>query len=81
MGAPGDPARGLGKALLLGGDHDDELAPPRQQVLQLAQVRIGHRSRRRTHRLGDMRDDPRVDRVGLGQLPERLGEAANLPRV
>jgi hypothetical protein len=69
-------AFGLGEALFLGIDHDDELAPAGEQFVQLDQRLVRQRARRRAHRLGEMGDHPGVagctlaPSAGFGRTPK-----------
>ena len=61
--------------------HLDHLAPPCCQGAQLLRRLIGQRPQRRAHPFGKQRDDRRIQRVGLGQLPAGPCKVADLARI
>ncbi len=72
---------GFAEALLLGVDHDHELAASREQLAQAQRERIGHRLRLGPDGIGEMGDDAGIDGVGLGEPADRAGEFAHLTWV
>ena len=68
-------------ALAFGPDHCDDLAPPRNKIGQQPGLLVGQRARLKVGGLGEMRNDPGIDRIGLSSLAERLGEGSHLRRV
>ena len=72
--------RGLA-AVLLGGEHLDQLATACHQRTQRLGRRIWQWSHRGTHRIGEVGQHLGVDGVSLGQLADRFGEVAHLARV
>jgi hypothetical protein len=64
-----------------GGEHLDQVAAPRHHGLQFPLGWRGQRAQRRLHALGEARQQPRVERVGLGQLSGGPGEIAHLARI
>src|SRR5262245_9684542 len=64
------------------GDHPREpLTPSLQQRVQLLRRLLGERARRGAHRCRDVRHDPGIARLGLGQWPRRLRKVTYLARV
>ena len=70
--------RGALLTLLLGADHLDNLASALHQIGEKYGLGIGQRAGCDPGGLGEVSDDRGIDRIGLGPLAERLGEAANL---
>ena len=52
-----------------GVDHDDELTASGQEFAQAQHERVGHRLRRGSDGISEMRDHAGVDRIGLGESP------------
>jgi hypothetical protein len=74
------------EASRLGGAHRHEFTTAlheRQQILRqpILRQRIGKRARRRLDGLSEAGEHHGVEGVGLGGLPNRLGEGAHLARV
>ena len=65
-------------ALLLGVDHDDELAASGEPFAQAQQERVGHRFGCGPDGVSEMRDDAGVDCIGLGESADGAGELADL---
>ena len=57
------------------------LAAPGDEFAQRGGLRIGHGAGRWAHRLRKKGEDAGIERVGLGQLPGRPGEVADLARI
>ena len=76
-----------GHALALGREHADQLAAAQHQRLQVLLLGVGQRLHEalalgvRCDDLSQLREHARIDRIGLGQLPHRLGKVARLARV
>jgi hypothetical protein len=68
-------------AVVLGGDHLEQLPAPRHQDVQLLQGFIGPLAHLGTHTLGNESEPCSVDSIGLCELPRRTGEIADLARV
>jgi hypothetical protein len=68
-------------AVALGGHHLDDLAPPHDQFSQGLGRGVGQRARLGMDAFGEQGDRLGIERVGLGQPPERAGEVADLARV
>jgi hypothetical protein len=68
-------------ALAFGPKHCDDLAPPPDKIGQQPGLLVWQRARLKVGRLGEMRNDPGIDRIGLSALAERLGEGTDLRRV
>ena len=74
--------RGARRApVALGGQHLHQLAATGDQRLELLALRVGQGARLGLDALGELRQDPRVDAVGLGQLSAGLSEVAHLARI
>jgi hypothetical protein len=63
--------------IVLGAEHVDELAAASDEFAQRVGLLVGDRAGRRAHRLRKEREDPRIERVGLGELPGGPGEGAD----
>jgi hypothetical protein len=63
--------------MLLGDEHLDELPPTREERAQRPGVRIGERPQGGPHPLGEEGKHRRIDRIGLGEATERLGEVTD----
>ena len=74
--ALGEFVGSFAEALLLGVDHDDELATSGEEFAQAQHERVGHRLGRGPDGFGEMRDHAGVDRIGLGQFADGAGELA-----
>ena len=68
-------------ALAFGADHLDDLPPAGDQIGQQPRRLVRQRPRLGLGRFGEVGDDRGIDRIGLGALPERLGEGADLGRI
>jgi hypothetical protein len=68
------------QAILLCRPHLDQLASAGDQRRQRLRLFIGHRADRRLSRFGKVREDLRVEPIGLGELPGRSGKLTDLPR-
>ena len=64
-----------------GGNHLDDLAPARDQIGKTSCHRIRQLPKLRFGCLGEMRDDRRVDRIGLGSFAESHREGTHLCRI
>ena len=72
---------GAGQSLAFGDPHPDQLATPREQLAQGLALGVAERPQRWPHGLREVRQDGRVEGVGLGQPAGRAGEVARLARV
>src|SRR5579871_1932019 len=68
-------------ALAFGTDHLDDLPPPRNKVGQQSRRLVRERTRLWLGRLRKMRDDSRINWIGLCALADCLGKGANLGRI
>ena len=68
-------------AVLLSGQHLDQLATACHQGTQRLRGCIGQWPNHGTHRIGEMGEHPGVDRIGLGQFANGFGEVTHLARV
>ncbi len=74
----------FGQALLplaLGDHHLDDLPAPGDESSEEPRLGVGQRPDLRLGGFKEVGDDAGIDRIGLGPLAERLGEAADLGRV
>jgi hypothetical protein len=69
------------EAVVFGGEHREQLAPPGEDVLQSGGLLVGERARRGTDGLGETGEDEGVYSVGLGEAADGLGEVPRLARV
>jgi hypothetical protein len=61
--------------------HLDELLPAGDKLLERKLFRAGDRSHFWADRIAELSENPRVDRVGLGQLAGCPREVSNLPWI
>jgi hypothetical protein len=67
--------------MALSHQHPEELASSLQQRVKLLRRLVWKRAGHGAHRFGAVRDEPRIERVGLRQLAGRLGNITHLTRV
>lgn len=67
--------------ITLGRQHFDHLSAPCDQCHQFASLRVWQRSSLRLDKFGEMRQDPRIDRVGFRQSARRASKVAYLARI
>src|SRR5579875_1448226 len=72
---------GTRKAILLAGNHADNLTPPRQQIFEFTRVRILNWSRLWTDRRSKSSQNRRVNPIRFRDLPLGFRKVANLTRV
>ncbi len=70
--------RGCLETVLFGGQHLNQLSAAGYQGAQCLGGSIWQWPHHRTDRIGEVGEHLGVDRVGFGQLPDRLGEVADL---
>jgi len=70
-----------GQAVVLGGEHPEQLPAAGHYGLQSADLSIGMGLWSGTYGLGEARQDPCVDPIGLGELPRGPGEVTHLTRI
>ena len=71
----------LAETMLLGGEHLNQLAPPRQERIEFALVVGREQARRGLHLLREAREERRIEPIGLRQSTRRLREVAHVPRI
>ena len=74
-------AAGEAEAILLGGEHVDDLPTAGEQAFEQLGRFIRQGAGRGPHPLCEVGEHAGIERVGLRQLPHGLGEVAHLPRV
>ena len=78
---PADQCAGVLQSIPLGGQHLEELSPPRHEGVELLALGIRERPWRGLHTLGNEREEVGIEPVRLGELPGGFGEVADVARI
>ncbi len=73
--------RRMFETVLLSSEHVQQVIAARTQRAQFAGLRIGQLAQVEFGALRVQRQDARIDSIGLGQLPDRLGKCARPARI
>jgi hypothetical protein len=69
------------EAVFLRRQHLDELASSGEERSECVRLLIRQRAWRRTDDVGEVGEDLRIEGIGLGSFPRRLGNVPHLPRI